>query len=81
MVPRPRVNLTRFHGVLAFNSKHRINVTPAKRGKGCAKKISSNNNQTPSAESHKSLTWAERLKRVFKIDVSTCSLVEAGSKS
>jgi hypothetical protein len=25
------------------------------------------------AESHKSLTWAERLKRVFKIDVSVCS--------
>ena len=23
-----------FHGVLAPNSKHRINVTPAKRGKG-----------------------------------------------
>ena len=72
LVPRPRVNLTRFHGVLAPNSKHRINVTPAKRGKGSAKKISSNNNQKPSA-SHKSLTWAERLKRVFKIDVSSCS--------
>jgi hypothetical protein len=73
MVPRPRVNLTRFHGVLAPNSKHRINVTPAKRGKGSAKKNSSNNNQKSSAESHKSLTWAERLKRVFKIDVSICS--------
>jgi len=72
LVPRPRVNLTRFHGVLAPNSKHRINVTPAKRGKGSAKKISLNNNQKPSA-SHKSLTWAERLKRVFKIDVSSCS--------
>jgi len=73
MVPRPRVNLTRFHGVLAPNSKYRINVTPAKRGKGCNKKSSSNNNQKSLAESHKSLTWAERLKRVFKIDVSVCS--------
>ncbi len=33
MVPRQRANLTRFHGVLAANSKHRINVTPTKRGK------------------------------------------------
>ena len=34
LVPRPRVNLTRFHGVFAPNSKHRALVTPAKRGKG-----------------------------------------------
>ena len=40
---------------------------------GCTKKTSSNNNQKSSAESHKSLTWAERLKRVFKTDVSGCS--------
>ncbi|MBT6826029.1 MAG: hypothetical protein HOA60_07780 [Rhodospirillales bacterium] len=29
LAPKPRANLTRFHGVLAPNSKHRINVTPA----------------------------------------------------
>jgi hypothetical protein len=34
LVPRPKVNLTRFHGVFAPNSKHRALVTPAKRGKG-----------------------------------------------
>jgi hypothetical protein len=33
LVPKPRVNLTRFHGVFAPNSKHRALVTPAKRGK------------------------------------------------
>jgi hypothetical protein len=33
LVPRPRVNLTRFHGVFAPNSKYRALVTPAKRGK------------------------------------------------
>jgi hypothetical protein len=32
-VPKPRVNLTRFHGVFAPNSKHRALVTPAKQGK------------------------------------------------
>jgi len=33
LVPKPRVNLTRFHGVLAPNKKHRVFVTPAHRGK------------------------------------------------
>ena len=34
LVPRPRAHLTRFHGVFAPNSKYRVLVTPAKRGKG-----------------------------------------------
>jgi hypothetical protein len=34
LVPKPRVNLTRFHGVFAPNSAHRAQVTPAKRGNG-----------------------------------------------
>jgi len=34
LIPKPRVNLTRFHGIFAPNSKYRVLVTPAKRGKG-----------------------------------------------
>jgi len=34
LVPKPRINLTRFHGVFAPHSKYRALVTPAKRGKG-----------------------------------------------
>ena len=34
LVPPPRVNLTRYHGVFAPNSQHRALVTPGKRGKG-----------------------------------------------
>ena len=34
LVPKPRVNLTRYHGVLAPNHRWRGMVTPAKRGKG-----------------------------------------------
>jgi len=73
LVPKPRVNLTRFHGVFAPNSKYRAMVTPAKRGKG--KKVKSPKealDQTP-AEKHISMTWAMRLKRVFDIDIETCS--------
>ena len=72
LVPQPRVNLTRFHGVFAPNSKYRALVTPAKRGK--RKKLLSANetDQTP-AEKRASMTWARRLKRVFDIDIETCS--------
>ena len=37
LVPRPRVNRTRFHGVFAPNSKHRVWVTPARRGRAAQK--------------------------------------------
>ncbi len=70
LVPRPRVNLTRFHGVFAPNSKHRALVTPAKRGKGNKAKVS-DEPPTP-AEQHAAMTWAQRLKRVFNIDIETC---------
>ena len=34
LVPKPRVNLTRFHGVIAPNGLHRTQVTLVMRGKG-----------------------------------------------
>ena len=72
LVPKPRVNLTRFHGVFAPNSKYRALVTPAKRGKGSKLKVPDEaKDQTP-AERRAAMTWAERLKRVFNIDVSVC---------
>jgi hypothetical protein len=70
LVPKPRVNLTRFHGVFAPNSQHRALVTPAKRGKG-NQAWAVDVPQTP-AERRASMTWAQRLKRVFNIDIETC---------
>ncbi len=66
LVPKPRVNLTRFHGVFAPNSKHRTLVTPARRGKNLQEE-----NKTPE-EKRRAMSWAQRLKRVFNIDVETC---------
>ncbi|GMQ83963.1 MAG: hypothetical protein BMS9Abin06_0711 [Gammaproteobacteria bacterium] len=71
LVPKPRVNLIRFHGVFAPNSKHRAWVTPAKRGKGSQKVADEQEEKTP-AQRHVAMTWAQRLKRVFNIDVETC---------
>jgi len=79
LVPKPGVNLTRFHGVFAPNSKHRARVTPAKRGKGSQKVIEGQDEKTP-AHRHVAMTWAQRLKRVFAIDVETCRVCGSAAK-
>lgn len=63
------MNLTRFHGVFAPNSKHQVDVTRAKRGKDRARK--ENEDKTPE-QRHQAMTWAQRLKWVFNIYVSVC---------
>ena len=45
-------------------------VTPAKRGKG-VKRMSSDDVRSH-AERHGAMTWAQRLKRVFNIDIEVC---------
>jgi hypothetical protein len=72
LVPTPRVNLTRFHGVFAPNSRYRARVTPAKRGKGGKHRSSGEAEQSTPAERRASMSWAQRLKRVFGIDIQTC---------
>ncbi len=69
LVPKPRVNLTRYHGVFAPNSAHRAWVTKAGRGRGGRRP----EDRTP-AERRAAMTWAQRLKRVFHIDIETCSV-------
>jgi len=66
LVPRPRVHLTRYHGVFAPHSRWRAEVTPAGRGKPTATDL-----RTP-AERHRAMSWAQRLKRVFGIEIETC---------
>ncbi len=59
--------VNRFHGVFAPNNRYRARITPAGRGR---------RNQTdsdrPAPEKRQAMTWAQRLKRVFWIDIETC---------
>ena len=75
LVPTPRVNLIRFHGVFAPNSRHRARVTPAGRGPGAKKPPSIEPSRQPHERSTRrpAIGWARRLARVFGIDVETCS--------
>ena len=68
MVPTPRVNLTRYHGDFAPNHRLREQVTPARRGR---RKTEAAGDPPPAR--HVSMRWAQRLKRVFKIDILTCA--------
>src|SRR5690606_35395177 len=69
LVPPPRIHLTRFHGVFAPASRLRGAVTPARRGRGGSRPPASTE---PPAPKHVSMTWMQRLKRVFAIDIDTC---------
>ena len=62
LVPRPRVNLTRFHDVFSPNSKLREYVVPQKPVE---------EQEDPKPKSY-SMTWAQPLKRVFAIDIEKC---------
>ena len=61
LVPRPRLNLTRFHGVFAPNFKHRHRIVPRRP----RRKVDSDKPLAP-------MNWAQRLKRVFRIDIERC---------
>ena len=53
--------------MFAPNHRLREQVTPAKRGRRKAQTP-----DEPAPARHVSMTWAQRLKRVFKIDILTC---------
>ena len=74
LVPKPRVNLTRFHDVLAPNSQVRALVTPAHRGKGGDKPIELEAQDKTSFTAKRGMSWAQRLKRVFNIDIEVCDI-------
>jgi hypothetical protein len=67
-VPRPRLHLIRFHGVLAPNAKLRSKIVPALPER--APETSSEDAQAQGAPAR--MSWARLLKRVFDIDIEHC---------
>jgi len=70
LVPRPRLHLIRFHGVLAPNAALRSQVVPGEAdpapppGKG--------DGEAPAASTRARMSWAQLLKRVFALDLTAC---------
>ena len=77
LIPRPRRHLVRYHGVLAPNASLRAVIVPGesrqKKRRGHAPESEGKPSQLMPAELPTApLTWAQRLKRVFAIDVLAC---------
>jgi len=70
LVPRPRVNLTRYHGVLVPNHRWRAEVTPAGRGRWKKGGGASDERSAPAASRSDDLGAA--LEARFNIDVESC---------
>ena len=70
LVPKPRAHLTRYHGVFAPASPDRARVVPGTRAAAAGQAVESG--EPSAAARQRSLTWAQRLKRVFAIDIETC---------
>jgi len=81
LVPPPRVNLVRYHGVLAPASRHRARVVPAGKAMNLLvpePEISTSTGnrsgeEEPSVATRpRNYSWAELMRRVFEIDVLEC---------
>ena len=66
LVPRPRLHLIRFHGVLAAHAKLRAAIIPQPAQKHSAPVHEHAHGNTAR------MSWARLLKRVFDIDVERC---------
>jgi hypothetical protein len=62
------VNLTRYHGVFAANHRLRAQIVVAKRGRDG----SAGQGRGSAVPKHIAMNWAQRLKRVFGIEIESC---------
>ncbi len=81
LVPRPRLHLIRYHGVLAPNAKLRARMVPqgpAARGPGAGAAGEIRSDAQPVRARAQHIGWARLLQRVFDIDMRRCPSCGAG---
>ena len=71
LVPRPRLHLIRFHGVLAPNAKLRAKVVPRPCEEPAQGAASPEDAEAAQGRPMR-LGWAKLLKRVFNLDLEHC---------
>ena len=69
LIPRPRTNVIRFHGVYAPNAKLRSRVVPPDEN---AEHDCGHEDKTDPTHRRHRLLWADLLARVFQVDVFRC---------
>jgi len=78
LVPRPRLNLIRFHCVLAPNTKLRSQITPGEKVNKSGP--SDATDDAPHSSASACISWECLLKRVFDIDMEHCPHCGANMK-
>ncbi len=71
LVPPPRLNLVRYHGVLAPNAADRAQIVPGPADDVTEVDGSEGGESTPAQRRHR-LAWAVLLARVFQFDLTVC---------
>src|SRR5210317_848095 len=64
LVPKPRAHLTRYHGAFAPASRDRARIVP-----GTRTAASKARGEGSVSDRQRAMSWAQRLKRVFAIDI------------
>jgi hypothetical protein len=83
LVPPPRFNLVRYHGILAPSARWRSLIVPpasqdrddSRGGPGCSKRNKSgqdDRHESPGKIHPRNYSWAELMKRVFGFEVLKC---------
>ena len=82
LVPKPRMHLTRYHGVLAPHSQHRGggDVGALGPGRAAAAGIWTLTLAKVSTPRHVAMSWARRLKRVFDVEIESCTRCGGGAE-
>jgi hypothetical protein len=81
LVPRPRLHLIRFHGVLVPNARLRAQVVPAGPHEDAGTRQDSQALEPDDGQRWASrISWARLLKRVFQIDLEHCPNCGGGLK-
>jgi len=70
LVPRPRLHLIRFHGVLAPNAALHSQIVPGEADP--AMDPTDGDGDRSSTSPRARMSWAQLFKRVFAIDLTTC---------
>jgi hypothetical protein len=70
LVPRPRLHLRRFHGVLVPNAKLRPEIVPGEPVN--SNDTANDHGDAPPHSAPARISWARLLKRVFAIDSEHC---------
>ena len=70
LVPRPRLHLIRFHGMLAPNAALRSQIVPGEADP--VPNTADGDGDRSAASTRARMSWAQLLKRVFAIDITAC---------